>query len=162
MLHRTFIQCTTNPVLWLLQRMKVDCVADALEKNATSIFRSEVVGREYGVSHSSVWFSLTREGGKWKWLIRVNGTVHGVCIKHGNCQGPSLKLSRWKQHVPMKRCQNCTLPHGVIKPTTYQHYQCVAMKTLNWKTNWEYPDLPKATTQNTLERSSINASSNCR
>lgn len=48
MLHRTFIQCSTNPVLWLLQRMKVECVADAVEKNAASIFRSEVVGREYG------------------------------------------------------------------------------------------------------------------
>lgn len=64
MLHSTFIQCSTNPVLCLLQRMKVGCVVDAWEKNAESIFRSEVVGREYGVSHSSAWFSLTREGGK--------------------------------------------------------------------------------------------------
>ena len=48
----------------------MDCVADASEKNAASIFKSEVVGWEYGVSHSSVWFSLGGEGNDSDWFAR--------------------------------------------------------------------------------------------
>jgi len=47
----------------------MDCVADASEKNAASIFKSEVVGWEYGVSHSSVWFSLGEENDS-DWFAR--------------------------------------------------------------------------------------------